>query len=95
MADGAATDGIEVATQRGRTALLVVDLQQALCDSAPASAMKSVIERIQTLLECAKARSWPVVFVQHWTEPGTILDRGSAGWQLSETLRDHEPGVAV
>ena len=44
MADGAATDGIEVATQRGRTALLVVDLQQALCDAAPASAMKSVIE---------------------------------------------------
>ena len=95
MADGAATDGIEVATQRGRTALLVVDLQQALCDAAPASAMKSVIERIQTLLECAKARSWPVVFVQHWTEPGTILDRGSAGWQLSETLRDHEPAFRL
>lgn len=95
MADGAATDGNDVATQGGRTALLVVDLQQALCDAAPASAMNSVIERIQTLLECAKARSWPTVFVQHWTEPGTILDRGSAGWQVTEALRDHEPGFRL
>lgn len=91
MADGAATDGNDVATQGGRTALLVVDLQQALCAAAPASPMNSVIERIRALLEYAKARSWPTVFVQHWTEPGTILDRDSAGWQLADVLRGHDP----
>ena len=77
------------------TALLVVDLQQALCDAAPAAAMDLVTERIAALLECAEARSWPVVFVQHWTEAGTILDRGSAGWQLAEVLRSHEPDFRI
>jgi nicotinamidase-related amidase len=72
-----------------QTALLVVDLQQALCDAAPPDAMQLVTARIKDLLGWADARSLPVVFVQHWTEPGTILDRGSAGWQLANEVRDH------
>jgi nicotinamidase-related amidase len=72
-----------------QTALLVVDLQRALCDAAPAAAMKPVTERIAALLEWAEARSWPIVFVQHWTEPGTFLDRGSVAWQLAEALSGH------
>lgn len=74
-----------------QTALLVIDLQQALCDLAPPAAMELVTERIEELLECAVANSWPVVLVQHWTEPGTILGRGSAGWQLVPVLRNCEP----
>jgi nicotinamidase-related amidase len=73
------------------TALLVIDLQQALCDAAPPVAVKLVTERIVELLEWAERHSRPVVFVQHWTEPGTILDRGSAGWQLGEALRSRLP----
>jgi len=74
-----------------QTALLVVDLQQALCDAAPPHAMQLVIERIKELLGWADAHSLPVVFVQHWTEPGTILDKGSAGWQLASEVRDYPP----
>jgi nicotinamidase-related amidase len=74
-----------------RTALLVVDLQQALCDAAPPAAMQLATARIAELLDWAKARSWPLVFVQHWTEPDTILDRGTAGWQLAQPLRAQEP----
>ena len=76
-----------------RTALLVVDLQQALCDLAPPAAIKQVTNRIAALLEWAEAQSWPIVFIQHWTEPGTILDRGSAGWQLADAVRSREPAV--
>jgi len=72
-----------------KTALLVVDLQQALCDAAPPDAMQLVTARIKELLGWADAHSLPVVFVQHWTEPGTILDRGSAGWELASEVRDH------
>ena len=90
MADLAVADGNDVLIHGAGTALLVVDLQQALCDAAPAAAMNSVTERIKALLEWAEVRSWPVVFVQHWTEPGTILDQGSAGWQLAEALRSHD-----
>lgn len=74
-----------------QTALLVVDLQRALCDAAPAAAMELVTERIAALVEWAEACSWPVVFVQHWTDPGTILERGSAAWQLADALTGHSP----
>lgn len=30
------------------------------------------------------------MFVQHWTEPDSILGRGSAGWQLAHVLRGRE-----
>jgi nicotinamidase-related amidase len=79
------------APPRQLTALLVVDMQRALCDAAPPAAMKLVTGRITALLEWARARSWPTVFVQHWTDPGTILDRGSVGWQLADALLGHSP----
>src|SRR4051812_21289090 len=74
-----------------QTALVVIDLQQALCDAAPRAAMGLVSTRITELLDWAEAHSWPTVFVQHWTKPGTILDRESAGWQLAEPLRGRRP----
>lgn len=74
-----------------QTALLVVDLQQALCDAAPAESINNVTARITELLDWAVAHFWPVGFVQHWTEPGTILHRGSAGWQLNQALRGYSP----
>lgn len=74
-----------------RTALLVIDLQQALCDLAPPAAIEQVSNRITDLLALAEEHAWPIIFVQHWTEPGTILDRGSAGWQLAAVLRGNEP----
>jgi nicotinamidase-related amidase len=74
-----------------KTALLVIDLQQALCDAAPRAAMQLATARITELLEWAEAHSWPVVFVQHWTESDAILDRGSPGWQLAPALRGHVP----
>lgn len=91
MADLAVSDGNDVLTNGSATALLVIDLQQALCDAAPAEPMQLVIGRIKALIEWSEAHSWPVVFVQHWTESGTFLDRGSAGWQLAEALRSHRP----
>jgi len=74
-----------------KTALMVVDLQQALCDAAPSEPIQTVMTHIEELLQLAKLSGWPVVFVQHWTEPGSILDRGSAGWQLAGALRDRVP----
>ena len=74
-----------------QTALLVIDFQQALCDLAPPAAIRLVAARIAELEDWAEAHSWPIIVVQHWTEPGTILDRGSAGWQLADAVRGREP----
>jgi nicotinamidase-related amidase len=74
-----------------QTAMMVIDLQQALCDLAPPAAMEQVSNRVTDLLALAEEHAWPIICVQHWTEPGTILDRGSAGWQLAGVLRGHQP----
>jgi nicotinamidase-related amidase len=77
------------------TALLVVDVQQALCELAPPAAMAAVLASIQSLLAWADSHAYPVIFVQHFTEPGSILERGSTGWQLADGLRDYRPAFHV
>ena len=44
-----------------KTALMVVDLQQALCDAAPSEPIQTVIARVEELLELANRSGWPVV----------------------------------
>lgn len=63
-------------TDAQRTALLVIDLQQALCDLAPTVPMADVKDRIQSLLAWPDGEGHLVVFIQHSTEAGTILERG-------------------
>ena len=77
------------------TALLVIDLQQALCEAAPAEGIQRTISRISDLLDWAEARSWTIVFIQHSTEPGTILERGSEGWQLAPALVGRQPSMLL
>jgi nicotinamidase-related amidase len=70
-----------------KTAVLVIDVQQALCsgDDAAFEAPR-VIERINVLTGNARAAGAPVVFIQH-EEAGGPLAPGSAGWQLAEGLQ--------
>ena len=77
----------------GKTALLVVDLQQALCNAAPSPIVDEVIARISQWLDWAEAQNWPIVFVQHATPPGTLLERESDGWQLAPALRSRRPAL--
>jgi nicotinamidase-related amidase len=67
------------------TALIIIDVQQALC-SGPAAVAEAArtISNINGLARRARAAGAPVIVVQH--EDGGELAHGSAGWQLAAGL---------
>lgn len=68
------------------TALLILDVQQALFDVAPRPFEADlVVQRINQLSEAARAAGFPVIYMQ--TEvPGWLLP-DSPGWQLQAGLQ--------
>jgi len=69
-----------------KTALLVIDVQQALCSGEEAAFdIERVIESINTLSAAARAAGVPVVLIQHEEDDGP-LKFDTAGWQLTRGL---------
>ncbi|SDI50563.1 cysteine hydrolase family protein [Pseudomonas panipatensis] len=68
------------------TALLIIDVQQALCAGDQAAHdIDKVVQRINALSARARAVGVPVVLVQH-EEPSGDFRLDSPGWQLAEGL---------
>lgn len=68
------------------TALLVIDVQQALCFGDEAAfESERLIERINQLSASARRQGVPVILVQHEEADGA-LEHGSEGWQLAHGL---------
>ncbi|MGZ5180543.1 MAG: cysteine hydrolase family protein [Ramlibacter sp.] len=68
------------------TALLVIDMQQALCAGDEAAfGIEAVTDRINGLGRAARAAGAPVVLVQHQEDDGP-LQAGTDGWQLAQGL---------
>ena len=68
-----------------RQALLIIDMQQALCEGDGAAWQTDVvIERINALAARARAAGVPVIWVQH--ESADELPLHSRGWQLADGL---------
>jgi len=68
-----------------KRALLVIDVQQALCTGPWAAFdIAGVIERINAVAAKARAAGAPVLWIQH--EDDGPLRRGSEGWQLDGRL---------
>ncbi|KAF1045496.1 MAG: Streptothricin hydrolase [Herbaspirillum frisingense] len=69
------------------TALLIIDVQHALCTGAEAVADASrTIANINLLSQRARAARVPVIFVQH--EDAGSLRHDSEGWQLAQGLEN-------
>lgn len=70
-----------------RRALLVIDVQQGLCDGESRPfALHDVLARIDALAARARAAGAPVIYIQHEGKDG-YLEHGSPGWQLHRDLR--------
>jgi nicotinamidase-related amidase len=70
-----------------KSALLIIDVQQALLDETPRPfEADAVVERINILTAKARAIGAPVAFIQHETSAGR-LEYNSAGWQLQPGLQ--------
>jgi len=73
-----------------KTALLVIDVQHALCvGDWAAFDIDGVVDRINAVARQARATGAPVLFVQH-EEAGGPLAFDTGGWQLDARL-DVEP----
>ncbi|MHC8401725.1 cysteine hydrolase family protein [Pseudomonas sp. MDT1-17] len=67
------------------TALLIIDVQRALCTGEyECFEIKRVIENINGLSTKAREAEIPVILIQH--EEGDLLKHGCEGWQLADGL---------
>lgn len=68
------------------SALLIIDVQQALCSGQwAAHDIERVVDRINAVAARARATSLPVILVQHEEADGQ-LKYGTEGWQLYDRL---------
>jgi len=78
-----------------KSALLIIDVQQALCRGPEAAFdIDNVVDRINAVAATARAVGTPVVLIQHEETDGP-LQFGSAGWQLYERLAVHPHDIRV
>jgi nicotinamidase-related amidase len=78
-----------------RTALLVIDVQNALCSGRYAVfESQRVIERVNEVSTKARAAGAPVVLIQHESRNGP-LDHGSEGWRLADGLGVEETDIRL
>jgi nicotinamidase-related amidase len=69
-----------------RKAVLVIDVQQGLCEGEGAAFdCAGTITRINTVTRKARAAGVPVIFIQHESSSG-YLERGTPSWQLAKGL---------
>lgn len=78
------------------TALVLIDLQQALFQPVPRPhEADAVVQRINALAARARAAGVPVLWVQHETAPGHRLAHGSPGWALADGLQPADGDVRI
>ncbi|MDC0612012.1 cysteine hydrolase [Vibrio sp.] len=69
-----------------KSALLVIDVQSVLFDPKPQPfESEIVVNKINRMTQLARDKSIPVVFIQH-EQPNTIIEYGTAGWELYSGL---------
>jgi nicotinamidase-related amidase len=77
------------------TALLIIDVQRALCVGQYAAfEIDRVIATINGLSARARAAGIPVVLVQH-EEPGGAFEYGTESWQLADDLAVADSDIRV
>lgn len=78
-----------------KPALLIIDIQQALC-TGPGAAfdIDRVVDRINETANDARAAGVPVLIVQHEERDG-LLQHGAPGWALYERLKVHAEDIRV
>lgn len=68
-----------------KTALLVIDVQQAMIDDHP-TRMDEFMLNLKLLIDAAHKGGTEVIYVRHDGGEGDPLTYGTAGWQLEKSL---------
>jgi nicotinamidase-related amidase len=70
----------------GKTALLVIDVQQALFERPiPVYKGEEFLHNVNTLIDRARKAGVPVIFIQHSND--TLLVKDTPGWQLHPQIQ--------
>ena len=78
-----------------KTALLVIDMQQGLCEGEGAAWDTPIfVQRINGLSRQARLAGVPVIWIQHESETGD-LEHGSPGWELAHGLQTEPHDLRV
>ena len=78
-----------------KTALLIIDVQQGLCEGEHnAFESADVIAKINRISAKARAARVPVIFVQHESETGDLVF-GTRAWQLARGLHTEPSDIRV
>jgi nicotinamidase-related amidase len=85
------TNSTDTTTQARKSALLVVDMQQA--SAGEGFRRDEVTHRIRGLIDRAKAQGTPVIWIRH--EEGEPFTPGSPGWQILEEIRPGEGDTVI
>jgi len=72
---------------RSSKALLIIDVQVGLVELIAAEIQSSVLPRIGTLVEKARASRTPVIYIQHDGSKGHVLEPGTRGWDIHPSLK--------
>lgn len=72
-----------------KTALLVIDVQQAMIDDRPAR-MDEFSLNLKLLIDAAHNGGTEVIYVRHDGGEGDALAYGTEGWQLERSLKPRE-----
>ncbi|MBV1843576.1 cysteine hydrolase family protein [Photobacterium ganghwense] len=69
-----------------KPAVLVIDVQSILFDPEPQPfESQMVLNKINEVTKLARAKSIPVIFIQH-EQPNTVIEYESGGWALQSSL---------
>ena len=69
-----------------KTALLLIDVQNCMFDPAPVYNSALLLERLQSLIDRARASNTPVIYVQHNGPAGAPHAPGEPGWAIHPAI---------
>lgn len=76
-------------------ALLVIDAQVGIIDGFSAYRGAEVLERINALLEQARASGTPVIYVQHDGGEDHPLKPNTQGWQIHPSIKPRDSELVI
>ena len=77
------------------TALMVIDVQQGLCEGKYAAfEATALVARINALAQRARAEKLPVIWVHHEESEG-LMEHGTPGWQLAQGLQTRTDDILL
>jgi len=77
------------------TAVLIIDVQVGIIDGFKAYRGREVLDRINRLLDDARAKETPIIYVQHDGEKGHPLEAGTPAWEIHPAIKPEAGELVV